>query len=287
MNLIRLRICALVACCISAAPAWSQNVDEQKLKQLREKYEPLESIYMMDVALNNLNVHLRPDQIVKELTKRGIDTQALNTFRKFLFDLANDRALLQLELHDLRALFKRSTDPTASISVLPWSRGEVFHIAVLCDGYLQGQIRLAKLKQAIDKGTVSLADAWKVLDEVRRDPYVPVVTMTDSLKDFVAQASRSESQLVRLQATDPVLFSKINNFKASATNDRKPENLYFTGEWPSVLKGEWTKRYKLLESYGGSTTSTGAVAIWQKQLDNLQDIQFSQMVRSAGGQHQQ
>jgi hypothetical protein len=263
---------------------YAQSVDTRKLDDLRRRYQDsLQSIYITDAALNNLNVHLRPDETVVKLVKSGMNVEALNAFRKFLVDVANDRAFLQLELHQLRALFKRNSDPSAGIQLLPWTRAEVFHIAVFCDRYLQGQLMLAQLKKRITGETITVAESWLTLDGFRQDPYVPVVTMTDTLKDFVLQADRNRAQLDRLATTDPSLFVKIRTFKLSATDPVIPANVYFPFDWPGIVKTEWAKRYKLLESYGKST-DMAAVPVWHKQLDNLQDIEFAQLVRSTGSQ---
>lgn len=264
--------------------AYAQSVDSRKLDDLRKRYEPsLGSIYITEVALNNLNVHLRPDDSVTKLAKEGVNPEALNAFRKFLVNIANDRAFLQLELQRLRALFKRNSDLSAGIQQLPWTQAEVFHIAVFCDRYLQGQLMLEALKQRIAGERITVAESWKALDAFRQDPYIPVVTMTDSLKDFVLHADRNEAQLDNLAATDPSLSAKIKNFKLIAVDRTPPANVYFPFDWPGILKTEWIKRYKLLESYGKSI-DMAAVPVWHKQLDNLQDIEFAQLVRSTASQ---
>lgn len=266
---------ALLFSCVSA---YGQPIDQRVLDDLRKRYEhSFESIYVNDPALNNLSVHLRAESTIDSLNKSGTDIDVLKIFRKFLTDIANDRAFLQLELRALRAGYKRDNDPSATIQTLPWTQRQVFHVAVLCDRYLVGQLRLAQLGKKLSAGGISLGEGWVKLDELRRDPYVPVTTMTNSLTDFALQAEKNEAQINVLATTNPFVYNKIRIFRTYAADRKANPQIH---EWPSPVKIEWINKYRILESYGKSADEA-SVSSWRMQLDILQDIEYRQLLRSA------
>ena len=270
----------LLGLLLQSSFSYSQALDHNLLEDLRKRYkDSFESIYVNDSALNNLSVHLRNDKNVEVLTQHGANPEALSLLRKFLLEMANDRAFLQLQLRALRAGFKKGSDLSATIQQLPWTDRQVLYVAVVCDRYLQGQWNVSELKRALMSGQISVADSWKRFDQLRRDPYVPPVTIADPLTDFAAYAQRNEAQVNALAGTNPFVFNQISRFKSRANDNRPPEDLYFAFEWPTSVKSEWARRYKALESYGQSTDAA-LVPSWRRQMDFLQDLQFAQMVRS-------
>jgi hypothetical protein len=281
MSLIRYLLLLLLT--VHIGLAHSQRVDQQVLEELRKRYkQSFESIYVTDSALNNLSVHLRTQQAQDQLTKSGTSTDVLNLLVKFLSDITNERVFLQLELRGLRAGYKRQSDPSASIQQLPWKEGQVFHIAVLCDRYLQGQIKLAMLKKQLGADGISVVASWSKFDELRVDPYVPIVTMVDTLTAFALYAGRHEPQVNALAKSNPLAYKGITSFKSYVVDQKPPAGIYMATDWPTPIKSQWINRYKVLEGYGQSTDKT-LVPVWRAQLDGLQHIEYSKLLRTMEG----
>jgi hypothetical protein len=263
------------SCC-----TYAQEIDEKALEQMRKRYESsFESIYVTDPVLNNLAVHLRTTHSIALLTKNGADAGILNIFRKFLTDVANDRAFLQLELRTLKAGFKRQSDPSPGIQQLSWSRNQVYRIAVICDRYLQGQIELADLQNKLAKGDISIVASWNALEKFRRDPYVPAATMTGSLNTFLAYINQNQAKVSALAATNPSIYERIANFKTNVNDPSLTSPGRVRIDWPVAVKSEWDAKYKLLESYGKSTNAN-SVEPWLQQLDHLQNIEYEKLIGS-------
>lgn len=274
------RITCVLAGLLSGACSYAAQIDDGKLALLRKRYESsFESIYVSDSVLNNLAVHFRTSDTLERVTKDGTDAGVVNIFRKFLDDVAKDRAFLQLELRSLRAGFKRQSDPSPAIQPLPWTRDEVFQIALLCDHYLQGQLQLAQLQQKLATGKISVAASWITLDSLRRNPYVPAATMTGSLSHFLVYVKKNPAKVNALATSDPSIYTSVVSFKANVADPNLLSGSHVMVDWPSAVKSEWRVKYKLLVGYGKSTDAD-SVQEWVQQLDHLQNIEFSKLVAS-------
>ena len=275
-----LRYLAICALAMQSTLAFGQPVDLLLLEEMRKRYKnSFESIYVTDSALNNLFVHLRARDAQDKLTKLGTNADVLNVLVKFLADIANDRAFLQLELRVLKAGYKKQSDPSATIQQLPWKEGQVFHVAVLCDRYLQGQLKLAALKKQLASSGITVGESWSKFDELRVDPYVPAVTMVETLADFVSYTDRRGPEVTALATTNPYAYNGIINFKLNAKDEKAPIRTYFATDWPTAIKSQWIKRYKILESYAKSTDENSAVK-WEAQLDGLQRLEYAKLFRA-------
>jgi hypothetical protein len=265
----------------------AQTIDPAVLDELRKRYKhSFESIYVSDTALNNLSVHLRAQRTIEALTKTGTRLEVLQVLRKFLEQVANDRAFLQLELRALRAGYKKQSDASASIQQLPWKQTEVFHIAVLCDRYLQGQIRLAEFVKQMSAGGISVGESWAKFHEFRKDPYLPVVTMTEALTDFASLADKRESEVGALALKDPGTYNSIKTFKMYVSEPGVPSKLFFATDWPTAVKSQWIKKYRVLEGFA-KVTDDSAIPVWHAQLDTLQRMEYGKLVRAMEGTRSQ
>jgi len=103
--------------------------------------------------------------------------------------------------------------------------------------------------------------------------------MTDSLKDFLVFLNKNSGQLDALAVRDPATYSNVANFKARATDPNMTYGGNVEIDWPAAVKSEWTKKYKLLESYAKSTDAN-AVEPWTRELDHLQIIEYGKLVET-------
>jgi hypothetical protein len=207
----QLALALLLSVMLAGQQASAQQLDQaQIVVSLRAKY-PYESIYLTNTTLNDLTVHLRDPQKFKELSA-VVPSKTLNTLRKFLESNTTSRAFLQIDIVNLRAGFKRSSERLGTISPLAWTKEDVANIAGFVDQYLNGQIAVEKLAMELQGGNIQVAAAWSTLDRLTKDPFVPAVSLSASLKDFSSLVEKKQSELAALKKTDLGKYQQIANF---------------------------------------------------------------------------
>jgi hypothetical protein len=61
-----------------------------------------------------------------------------------------------------------------------------------------------------------------------------------------------------------------------------PSKLFFATEWPNAIKSQWIMKYKVLEGFAKVTDET-AIPVWRAQLDTLQRMEYSKLLRAIEG----
>lgn len=264
---------------LSFAPLGAAQVSKV-MGELRARYErSFQSIYLTEVTLNNLKVHMRDEAVLKKIAGTGLSERALKAFHDFLVENEFTRLLVQIDLQTLRIGYKTSNDRGPTINLMAWDEETVAAIAVFCDKYFAAQQNLHEFQQQMMKAEIPVVVAWDRLSALAQDPFVPPTTLAEPLAAFSELAKAKKDELAVLAKVDAGKAQQISAFGRFADVASAPWSDLVAYEVPANVKTEWASKYKFLTGYWLATDNKVKQRAWKAQLDMLQQIELSHYPR--------